>query len=132
MPVRTILVADDSSGVADVLDSLFGPLGFRVVYVPNGRTALTVARAARPDLIIADVTLRVLTGIEFVRELKRDMDFGQVPVILCSALYQPQEIDNLAYGCGPFAAWNKFDSPDRLLSLVENLMSPGENPSTDL
>jgi CheY-like chemotaxis protein len=48
MTLRTILVADDSSWVAEGLNSLFEPLGGRVVYAPNGRAALTVAQAAGP------------------------------------------------------------------------------------
>jgi hypothetical protein len=42
-------------------------LGCRVVNAPNGRAALTMVGAARPDLVFADVRLRVVAGIEFVR-----------------------------------------------------------------
>ncbi len=123
---RTILAADDSSAIIETLDSLLGPLGCRVVYAPNGRVALTVARAARPDLVIADVVLRVLTGIEFVRELRRDADLGRTPVILWSAVHQTHQIRSFAHGCEPFTAWYKFDNPDGLVSVVKNLIGPGE------
>ena len=43
-------------------------------------------------------------------------------MILWSAVYQPHEINGFANGCEPFTARNKFDGPDRLLSLVESLM----------
>jgi len=86
MTRRTILVADDSNAIANDLDSLFRPEGYRVVYAPNGSIALAIVRGARPDVIIADVMLRVFTGIEFVRELRRNPDLGQIPVILWSAV----------------------------------------------
>jgi hypothetical protein len=66
--------------------------------------------------------LRAFTGVEFIRELRRDPDLGRIPVILWSAVYQPHEIKGFAHGCEPFTACNKFDGPDRLLSLVEGLM----------
>jgi CheY-like chemotaxis protein len=132
MSLRTILVADDSSVVAETLDSLFGPLGCRVVYTPNGRAALTVVRAARPDLVIADVMLRVLTGIEFVRELRRDADLGGTPVILWSAVYQAHQINGFAKGCEPFTAWNKFDHLDGLVSVVHNLLGPCKVPQPNV
>ena len=128
MFLRTILAADDSSTVAETLDSLFGPLGCRVIYAPNGRAALTVVRAARPDLVISDVMLRVLTGIEFVRELRRDPVLGQIPVILWSAVYQPNDIKGFANGCEPFTAWNKFDDLDGLVSAVKNLLGSRKLP----
>ncbi len=128
MSLRTILAADDSSAVAETLDSLFGPLGCRVVYAPNGRAALTVVQAARPDLVIADVMLRVLTGIEFVRELRRDADLGGTPVILWSAVYQTRQINGFAKGCEPFIALDKFGDLDGLVSAVKNLLGSRKLP----
>jgi CheY-like chemotaxis protein len=128
MSPRTILAADDSSAIAETLDSLFRPLGCRVVYAPNGRAALMVVRAARPDLVIADVMLRVFTGIEFVRELRRDANLAGTPVILWSAGYSPHEIKGFASGCEPFIALDKFGDLVGLVSAVMNLLGPGEVP----
>ena len=128
MSLRTILAADDSSAVAETLDSLFDPLGCRVVYAPNGRAALTVVRAAQPDLVIADVMLPVVTGIEFVRELRRDAGLGGTPAILWSAVYQIDQIRGFADGCEPFTAWNKFDDLDGLVSVVYKLLGLGKLP----
>jgi two-component system, sensor histidine kinase and response regulator len=126
--MRTILVADDSRCVAEGLSSLFDPLDYRVLYAPNGKAALTLVPAARPALVIADVMLRVMTGIEFVRELRRDPGLGQIPVILWSAVYQPRDIRGFAYGCEPFTAWNKFDDLDGLVSVVNELLGRGRTP----
>jgi CheY-like chemotaxis protein len=128
MPSRTILAADDSSGVLESLASLFGSPSYRVVNAPSGKGALTLARAVRPDLIITDVILRALSGIEFVRELRRDADLGQTPVILWSAVYSPHQINGFADGCEPFTAWNKFDDLNGLVSAVKELLGSGNIP----
>ena len=126
MPFQTILAADDSSGVLEALASLFGPPSYRVVNAPNGKGALALARAARPDLVITDVTLRAFSGTEFVRELRRDANLAGTPVILWSAGYSPHQINGFAYGCEPFTALDKFGDPDGLVSAVTNLLGPGK------
>ena len=96
MPSRTILAADDCRGVLETLASLFGPPSYRVVNAPNGKGALSLARAVRPDLVITDVILRALSGIGFVRELRHDAELGRTPVILWSAVYSPHQINGFA------------------------------------
>jgi CheY-like chemotaxis protein len=123
MPPPTILVVDGCRWVAGALDSLLLPtLGCRVVYARNPRAALTVARTVQPNLVIAEVKRRVFKGIEFILEMRRDPDLGRIPAILWSDVYQPRDIEVLAEGCQPFTAWKKFDNPDGLVSLVENLV----------
>jgi hypothetical protein len=53
------------------------------------------------------VVLRVLSGIELVRELKRDADLGRTPAIIWSAVREPDQIKGLATDCEPFTARNK-------------------------
>ena len=120
---RTILAADDSIGVLDALVSIFGPPSYRVVGASNGKEALTLARAVRPDLVITDVMLRVVTGIEFVRELRDDAELRRTPVVLWSAAYSPHQIDGFAKGCEPFTALNKFEDLDGFVSVVNELLT---------
>jgi CheY-like chemotaxis protein len=122
MPFRTILAADDSSGVLEALTLLFGPPSYRVVHAPNGKGALSLARAVRPDLVITDMILRALTGIEFVRELRRDANLAGTPVILWSAGFSPRQINGFACGCEPFTALDKFGDLDGLVSAVTKLL----------
>jgi CheY-like chemotaxis protein len=128
MPFRTILAADDCMGILETLASLFGPPGYRVVNAPNGKGALALARAVRPDLVIADVILRALSGIGLVRELRHDAELAQTPAILWSAVYSPHQINGFANGCEPFIAWNKFDDLDGLVSVVNELLGRGKTP----
>ena len=52
--------------------------------------------------------LCLITGIEFVRELRQDSELRRTPVILWSAVYSPHQINGFAKGCEPFTALNKF------------------------
>jgi CheY-like chemotaxis protein len=121
MPRRNILAADDSTLVLDTLDSLFSPLR-RVIHAPNGAIALQLARELRPHLIISDVMLRNLDGIEFLREVRRDPEIGHTPMILWSVVYRPPQIKALANGWEPILALDKTDDLDVLLSTVNGLL----------
>jgi CheY-like chemotaxis protein len=118
---HNILAADDSSLILDALDSLFSPLR-RVIHAPDGAIALKLARKLRPDLIISDVALPTVDGIEFLREVRRDPEIGHIPMILWSVVYQPPQIEALANGSEPVVALNKSDGLDVLLSTVNGLL----------
>jgi putative two-component system response regulator len=118
---RNILAADNSTLVLDGLDSLFSPF-HRVIHAPNGAIALQLARELRPHLIISDVVLRNLDGIEFLREVRRDPEIGHTPMILWSVGYQPPQIKALANGWEPIVALNKLDDLDVLVSTVNGLL----------
>jgi CheY-like chemotaxis protein len=94
MPFRTILAADDSSGVLESLTSLFGPPSYRVVKAPNGKGALSLARAVRPDLVITDMILPTVANLSPpATSLRISMDSSRAPAS-CVAVV-------LVEGCAP-------------------------------
>jgi two-component system cell cycle sensor histidine kinase/response regulator CckA len=66
----TILVVDDEEPLRDFLALLLQDLGHRVLQAINGREALELARAEHPDLVISDVMMPVMGGVELSHQLK--------------------------------------------------------------
>jgi two-component system phosphate regulon response regulator PhoB len=88
--VATILIVDDEGPVREFLAELVQEAGHQALQAVHGREALEVVKAERPDLVLADVMLPILSGIELSRRLKADPDTGSIPVILMSsAVAQP-------------------------------------------
>jgi two-component system, response regulator, stage 0 sporulation protein F len=81
-PGRLLLV-DDEAGVLDVLGDYFGGLGYAVDTAASGEEALRLAAVRRPDLVLLDVRMPGLDGIEVLRRLKR-VD-GTLPIIMVTA-----------------------------------------------
>jgi DNA-binding response OmpR family regulator len=79
---KTILIADDHASVRALVQDYLSAQGYRVVAAADGREALMVARAERPDLILLDVMMPNLDGFEFMRVFRRDQ---ATPVILLTA-----------------------------------------------
>jgi DNA-binding response OmpR family regulator len=78
----TILVVDDEAALLDVLDAYLRDEGFVVLRATDGRAAVDLALAERPDLVLLDLNLPVLSGLEAFREIRSQLD---VPVIMLTA-----------------------------------------------
>ncbi len=87
----TVLVAEDNPDMrAYMAETLAGDCAVRAV--ANGRLALDAARAERPDVIVSDVMMPELDGIELVARLKADPALRRVPVILVTARAAREEV----------------------------------------
>src|SRR5918911_5057956 len=81
-----ILIVDDEAPVRDFLALVLEDLGHRVVAAINGRHALTVAAQEHPDLVISDVMMPSMGGVELTRRLKAgEAGDRDLPVILMSS-----------------------------------------------
>ncbi|WP_158624994.1 ATP-binding protein [Corallococcus terminator] len=79
-----VLLADDNADMRDYVRRLL-ERRYQVTAVPNGAEALRSARESRPDLVLSDVMMPVMDGIELVRQLRADEDLHTLPIILLSA-----------------------------------------------
>jgi DNA-binding response OmpR family regulator len=87
---RTILVVDDETTLRETLVDALEAEGFRVVSAADGRQALTVFRAERPDLVLLDLMLPELSGIEVCRIIRAE---SGVPIVMLTA--KDSELDKV-------------------------------------
>jgi DNA-binding response OmpR family regulator len=87
---RTILVVDDETTLRETLVEALEAEGFRVVSAADGREALTVFRAERPDLVLLDLMLPELSGIEVCRIIRAE---SGVPIVMLTA--KDSELDKV-------------------------------------
>jgi adenylate cyclase len=80
-----ILIVDDSEANRDVLVSRLGPHGYDLVQAVDGEQAIEAARAIRPDLILLDVVMPKLDGVEATKRLKADASLPFTPIILVTS-----------------------------------------------
>lgn len=86
-----ILVVDDTPANLRLLTGMLTQQGYKVRPAPNGKLALTAARAAPPDLILLDINMPGMNGYEVCAALKDDPQTRDVPVIFISALDQTED-----------------------------------------
>ena len=84
-PRRTLLVVDDVEFNRLLLVDLLSPLGFEVLEADSGEGCLQLAQARPPDLIVMDIVMPVMDGLETTRRLRQLPALAAVPVIVVSA-----------------------------------------------
>ena len=117
----TILVVDDDPVILQLLQVNFEMEGFSVITAADGREGVERTRADRPDIIVSDVMMPRMSGLELVAELKGDPDTAAIPVLLLTAKAQQSDIaDGLGKGADdyvtkPFEPLELVDRVNRLL-----------------
>ncbi len=82
---RYVLVVDDDRDIRDTLQELLEQEGYQVETARNGVEALAVARRERPAMILLDLFMPVMDGLEFRRVQREDPQLAHIPVVVVSA-----------------------------------------------
>ena len=83
--MATILVVEDQDEIAALIKFKLKSSGYDVIRSENGKEGLESARANAPDLILLDVMMPVMNGVEMLKELKADPALKSIPVIMLTA-----------------------------------------------
>ena len=116
---KTILVVEDEAKLREIYKEALSEEGYEVLMVDNGRKALTVVRGAAVDLIITDIKMPEMHGVEFVAAL-REAGY-QTPVIMCSA-YEQMKNDFGVVSAGIADFLTKPVDIDELVSKVNAIL----------
>jgi adenylate cyclase len=87
-----ILIVDDIETNRDILEARLKPHGYELVQAADGEEALAAAERHRPDLILLDVMMPKLDGIEVTRRLKSDPSVPFMPIVLVTAKGDPKDV----------------------------------------
>ncbi|HKV89168.1 MAG TPA: response regulator transcription factor [Candidatus Dormibacteraeota bacterium] len=125
--MATILVVDDEPRIVQLVRDYLEHGGFTVLTASDGPAALRSARTGRPDLIVLDLSLPGLDGLDVARSLRRD---GQVPIIMLTA--RTEESDKLVglelgaddYLTKPFSPKELVARVRAVLRRAEGMQSP--------
>ena len=79
-----IVVAEDEFLLGDMLASLLEDVGHEVRVAPHGLAALKLVRTHKPDLIITDFMMPLMTGLELAATIRADGEMAEVPILLVS------------------------------------------------
>jgi len=127
MGKRTILMVDDEPKLVEVVRAYLESDGFRVVAAGDGKEALERFHQARPDLVVLDLMMPEMDGLEVCRRLRRESD---VPIIMLTA--RAEEVDELLgleFGADDYIV--KPFSPRALLARVRAVLRRASAEAAD-
>jgi two-component system OmpR family response regulator len=122
--VKTILVVDDEPKIAELARDYLEHAGFAVFTAGDGRAAVTAVRQRHPDLVVLDLGLPGLDGLDVTREIRRD---SNVPIVMLTA--RDDEFDKLlGLELGADDYLTKPFSPRELVARVRAVLRRSEHP----
>ncbi len=124
MTTRTILVVDDEPRIVELARDYLEHAGFAVTTATDGPAALDTVRRQRPDLVVLDLGLPGLDGLDVTRELRRD---GSIPIVMLTA--RDDELDKLlGLELGADDYLTKPFSPRELVARVKAVLRRADRP----
>jgi DNA-binding response OmpR family regulator len=122
MADSTVLVVDDDPVILKLLEVNFEMEGFTVLVARDGEEGIEVARTDQPDLIVSDIMMPKVSGLELVIALKGDPATSEIPIILLSAKAQNADVrSGLDAGADDYVTkpFEPLDLVDRVNRLLE-------------
>jgi DNA-binding response OmpR family regulator len=95
MLLKKIVIAEDDDAIAHMINMALGDAGFLCLRASNGEEALNLVRLHTPDLLVLDVMMPRLDGIEVARRLKNDVLLSRTPILMLTAL---SAVDDKVHG----------------------------------
>jgi len=121
---HSLLIVEDNTELLDLMSKLFEPQ-YNVFTARNGRQALNVISRRDLDLVITDVMMPVMDGIELTREIKNSPDYGQLPVVMLTAKTS-EEDQTVGYTTGADAYITKPFKLNSLKLRIDNIIQNRE------
>ena len=126
MPKKVLIVEDNELNMK-LFHDLLEAQGYDLLEAREGPSALGLARAHRPDLIVMDIQLPSISGLEVTRWLKEDPELAHIPVVAVTAFaMKGDEARILQGGCEAYIA--KPISVGRFLETIRRLLERADQP----
>ena len=121
---ETIMIVEDDSFVMDIYETKLKVEGYQVMEAINGLDAIKKLEggAELPDLILLDIVMPYMDGLEFLKKIKKEEKFKNIPVILLTNLSQREEIDTgLGLGANDYLIKSHF-TPSEVMEKVRGIL----------
>jgi DNA-binding response OmpR family regulator len=126
MTTPTILLADDEAHITCVVAQKLRTAGFSVVTARDGEEAFDLALSARPALVVTDLQMPRMSGIELALKLRTDAATSATPVVMLTARGYIVEKDQMDRTNIRHLMAKPFSARDLLKKIVELIGAPGE------
>ena len=121
MAKKTILVVDDEKDLLDLIEYNLKKEGFEVLKAENGEQGIAIAKESKPDLVLLDIMMPKMDGLEAVEIMRKDDDLKRMPIIFLTARSDEKtEVEGLNKGGDDYIT--KPISTTKLISRIKAVM----------
>jgi CheY-like chemotaxis protein len=121
--MAVVLIAEDDDDIALILVRLFKRAGDTVLHAPDGQVAYELAVTNRPDVVLTDLGMPRMDGLELTAALRAHPDLRDIPIVMLSGQLHPGDDEPIQSGV--CAVLLKPCPNDRLIDVVQDLARRG-------
>ena len=123
MDKKEILLVEDDAFVSDIYNTKLKQEGFEVIIAENGIKAIESLEKGIPDLILLDIIMPYMDGMEVLKKVKEKEEWKKIPIILLTNLSEKEKIEEaMNAGANDFLIKSHF-TPSEVLSKVKGLLN---------
>jgi two-component system phosphate regulon response regulator PhoB len=93
-PEKTVLIVEDEADAAELFAEMMRVSGFRVRKTTSSTPALSMMTEERPDIVLLDIMMPEVSGLDILRRMRQDPALANIPVVVVSAKSMPADIRN--------------------------------------
>ena len=131
MSERRILIVDDSAVFRMSMKKILASMNAEIILAQDGQEGLDLALQEKFDIVVSDIDMPKINGIELCRTLKKSDSTQGTPVVMVSTFDSESDVDK-GFQAGASAYLSKYDIQDRLLETVESVLSKSKFKSNRL
>ena len=126
--MKHILLVEDDADIRELVAMTLEYEGYQVTVASNGRQAIQMYEQVRPDLVISDMRMPEMTGIELSRFIQESSGQGRIPVVLLTAYSDDAQVED-AYHAGIWGLIIKPFTADELIHQMTTIIETGDKIS---
>jgi len=125
---KKIIIVEDQPAVADLFEEMLSLDGYQVIKIHSSTGALSVIRVENPNVVLLDIMMPDVSGLEVLRFMQREPGLQQIPVVIVSAKTLPEDI-RTGLEAGATVYLTKPVDINKLRMTVAQVIRESENPN---
>jgi len=122
MSKKKVLIVEDDNFVAEVYSTKLLEMGHEVQIAQNGEEGLVLIEKSKPDLVLLDILMPVMGGIELLEELKKKVEWKNIPIILLTNVGEKESIQKARnFGVQDYLIKSHF-TPAEVIEKIESIL----------
>lgn len=119
---KKVCIIDDEDDIREIYSMKFDSEGFKVISAANGEEGLKLMREQKPDVVLLDLQMPVKSGIDVLKEMRRDKSIKSIPVVVLSNISEEKTFAKVGKFNTHFYIVKALTTPQKVVDIVHEVL----------
>jgi two-component system, OmpR family, alkaline phosphatase synthesis response regulator PhoP len=121
-PKKKVCIVDDESNIREIYETILKKSGYDVITAANGEEGIRLIKEQRPDVVLADIMMPEVDGIEMIIEIRKDKDLIGIPVVVMTNIDNEETFKKAGELSISFYLIKSLFGPEKVVSIVDEAL----------